>query len=273
MRKLYIYIIRILVLVFLVFPQMADAKTDRLKPLWIKKAPESFSPNVTIVPVTVYSTDSKALPAKALSALTYKLPSDWNVSTSVAASDADSVQFSLRKIGGESVNIGKINITADSGNVAVKCALIDEYQDFRYGRLRYHALYQVAKTEDTPFLETFLTHEYSAKKAVLSIVPGLGQFSKGDPLKGGLFLGGCAAGAVGVVITESQRQAYISQMSQTNDANMLRQLDARQKNMGIARNVCIGATAAIYLWNLIDAAVAPGARRVVITGNSIQYNF
>lgn len=273
MRNISVYVIRIFVLVFLLLPQMADAKSDRLKPLWIKKAPESFSPNVAIVPVIVYSTDSQALPAKALSALTYKLPSDWNVSTSVTSADTDSVELSLRKIGGESVHAGKINVTADGGNVAVKCALIDEYQDSKYGMLRYHALYQVAKTEDTSFLETFLTHEYGAKKAVLSIVPGLGQFSKGDQLKGGLFLGGCAAGAVGVVITESQRKAYISQMSQTHDANILRQLDARQKNMGIARNVCLGATAAIYLWNLIDAAVAPGARRVVITGNSIKYNF
>ena len=42
MRNISVYVIRIFVLVFLLLPQMADAKSDRLKPLWIKKAPESF---------------------------------------------------------------------------------------------------------------------------------------------------------------------------------------------------------------------------------------
>lgn len=244
------------------------------KPAWMKKAPLSPRSDVEFVPVSVRSTDALALNAKALGALADKLPSTWNVSQHVSAEDDDKFLSSLNDgQSGTSIQTGKITVNADGERKKLNCALVDEYSIVRDGIIYYDALYQVTRGEGVPFLETYLTNKYGAKGCLLSIVPGLGQFSKGDPLKGGLFLGGCAAGAVGVVITESQRQAYISQMSQIHDANILRQLDARQKNMGIARNVCIGATAAIYLWNLIDAAVAPGARRVVITGNSIQYNF
>ena len=244
--------------------QLSAGNGKEYKPAWMKKAPLSPRNDVEFVPVSVRSTDDLALNAKALGALADRLPSTWNVSQHVSAEDNDA---------DTSIQTGKITVNADGEKKNLNCALVDEYRIVKNGIIYYDALYQVTRGEGVPFLETYLTNKYGAKGCLLSIVPGLGQFSKGDPLKGGLFLGGCAAGAVGVVITESQRQAYISQMSQTHDANILRQLDARQKNMGIARNVCIGATAAIYLWNLIDAAVAPGARRVVITGNSIRYNF
>lgn len=273
MRKFLICYVGLMLLAVSVLSETAGAQNDRLKPLWLKKAPESMSRNVEFVSVTVYSNDSQALPATALGALADRLPSDWNVSRYVSAEEDDDVRFSLGNTDGTSVQTGKIKVTADGGNSMINCALVDDYREVTNGVIRYNALYQVARTEDTPFLETVKTYQYGTRETLLSIVPGLGQFHKGDPLKGGLFLGGCALGTIGIAVTETQRQAYVSQMSQVHDASILRQLDARQKNMGVARNICIGATAAVYLWNLIDAAVAPGARRIVITGNSIQYNF
>lgn len=39
------------------------------------------------------------------------------------------------------------------------------------------------------------------------------------------------------------------------------------------RNVFIGAAAAIYVYNLIDAAVAPGRRQVVVKKNKSKLNY
>ena len=59
-------------------------------------------------------------------------------------------------------------------------------------------------------------------------------------------------------------------------------------NFALARNCCIGVATAIYVFNLIDALVAPGARRLVVkpcnlastpvpfedyVGLSLSYNF
>ena len=52
--------------------------------------------------------------------------------------------------------------------------------------------------------------------------------------------------------------------AQTHNADHIRIYQRRISNFSTARNVCIGAAAALYVWNLIDAIVAPGARRVVI---------
>jgi hypothetical protein len=43
--------------------------------------------------------------------------------------------------------------------------------------------------------------------------------------------------------------------------------------MGIARNVCIGLTAALYVWNIFDASVTPGKKRVKVTNKGLQFDF
>lgn len=271
MMKQYIKVL--VMLMFLSFSNIVNAQNHRLKPSWLKNTPESYDSNVTFIPVTVYSTDSQALPAKALGALADRLPSDWNVKRTVIADEEDFFVQSVGQFDGKTVQTGKINVSAEGESSLVKCLVVDDYQVVEDGVIKYDVLYQVARSEAVQFLETYTTRKYGTEATLMSLIPGLGQFYKGDPLKGGLFLGGCTAGAVGIIVTESQRQAYISQMSQTHDANIIRQLDARQKNMSVARNVCIGIAAGLYIWNLIDGAVAPGASRVVLTGNSIIYNF
>jgi len=50
-----------------------------------------------------------------------------------------------------------------------------------------------------------------------------------------------------------------------SDANAKKSYINSASNLATGRNVCIGAAAALYVYGLIDAIVAPGARRVVIT--------
>ncbi|MCM1151320.1 MAG: DUF5683 domain-containing protein [Alistipes sp.] len=97
-----------------------------------------------------------------------------------------------------------------------------------------------------------------------AVIPGWGQFHKGANLKGGLILGGCAIVAAGIVFTENQRSDYVRRIGQTRDIDLLRSYRTKRDHFATARNICIGAAAALYLYNLIDAVAAPGARRLVV---------
>lgn len=77
-------------------------------------------------------------------------------------------------------------------------------------------------------------------------------------------MGGCAALAVGVIFTESQRVDYMDKIGRTHDADFILDYLHKADNFETARNICIGTAAALYLYNLIDAIAAPGARRVVV---------
>ena len=246
----------------------AQGRSDRLKPQWLRQVPVSRSADTRFVVSQTFNGPGVSY-ADEMGGLVVGLPSDWKVSTSTAVVQVSERTVGDRRSAGVMKQTGTIETKADGFPVSIRCARVDSYEK---GNRRW-ALYQVAKGADAVFADCVYTERYGAAGGVLSIIPGCGQFYKGDPLKGTLFLGGCTAGGVGIVFTEMQRKAYRAQIGQTHDINVQKQLDARCRNLGIARNVCIGATAALYIWNIIDGAVAPGAKRIVFTGNTLQYNF
>lgn len=135
--------------------------------------------------------------------------------------------------------------------------------------LRYncYTLYAVSEANMPLADNVGVTTRYGARGLWRSaLVPGWGQFYKGDALKGSLFLGGTVLLAGGVTFCECMRQDRIIKTQQTHDINQLRQFSADISNYALGRNICIGAAAALYLYNLIDAVVAPGAARIVVNG-------
>ena len=111
----------------------------------------------------------------------------------------------------------------------------------RSGNYYLTKLYAKSELGKAPLFDNIeLTTRYGARGLWRSaIIPGWGQFHKGANLKGGLILGGC-------------------------------------DHFATARNICIGAAAALYVYNLIDAIAAPGARRIVVhrrNGNGQTYSF
>lgn len=153
---------------------------------------------------------------------------------------------------------------------------IDEYWAYtKDGNVQLTKLYAKSISEKFSGFENLeVTTKYGAKGLWRSaIIPGWGQFHKGDNLKGTLFLGGTAACAVGIIITEAQRSDYNRRLTQTHDINQIKNYQTKRDNAATARNVCIGAAGALYVYNLIDAMVAPGARRIVQTKNRKSYSF
>lgn len=148
----------------------------------------------------------------------------------------------------------------------------------RSGNYYLTKLYAKSELGKAPLFDNIeLTTRYGARGLWRSaIIPGWGQFHKGANLKGGLILGGCAALAAGIVFTESQRSDYARKIAQTHNINHIKTYSTKADHFATARNICIGAAAALYVYNLIDAIAAPGARRIAVrrrNSNGQTYSF
>jgi len=139
----------------------------------------------------------------------------------------------------------------------------------RDGSVELHTLYQVAVTDRPRFDRTTRTTSYGMAPVVMSIVPGLGQWYKGSHVKGALLFGGVAACGVGALLFENQRKSNADKVAQNSgSASLIKYYSDKANNNRTLRNVCLGAGAAIWVYNLVDAATAQGARRVLVQSAS-----
>lgn len=127
---------------------------------------------------------------------------------------------------------------------------------------RCYSLYALAQTAQTARLdELTFTRKYGGRGLVRSlIVPGWGQMYKGSTAKGVSILGGEVLLVGGIIVAENMRASYQNKWKQQKNENYLTKVD----NCETIRNVCIGAAAALYVYNLVDALVANGRKRTVV---------
>lgn len=139
--------------------------------------------------------------------------------------------------------------------------LSDRIDSWSYER---HRLYAVSEADAVPQFDTYtLTEKYGAKPVLMSIIPGLGQIYKGQKGKGYALLGTEAVFVGGIVYGELQRARYMRLGRSEGDTAGY---ESKAATFGQLRNVCIAAAGALYIYNLIDAGVSKGARRVVVKG-------
>lgn len=154
-------------------------------------------------------------------------------------------------------------ITMDGKPIELTARIVDEYFDRSKGVMS--TLYQVGVTPNPCFDEVIITDFYGFEAGWRSaVVPGWGQFHKGDYKKGALMLGGTLALASGIVLTEATRADYQQKYGLTHDAGARKEYLNRHNHWELARNICIGALAGFYIYNIVDAFNAPGARYVVV---------
>lgn len=99
-----------------------------------------------------------------------------------------------------------------------------------------------------------------------ALVPGLGQFHKGQTAKGACFLAGEAVSVAGIVVAQSMRRTSINKMNSTNNASQKKLYADRANTFTTIRNISIGAAAAVYVWNVLDAIISKGNHN-----NSLSY--
>lgn len=260
------------VLFLLLFPvsvQAQHSRSDRIRPQWVKCPP--VASNGTFNYETVHSVGRSIDEArqKCLNALVLDSGMTQGVAV-VTGIDSEDVLSQIWNNGRltETVTVerkSEISMTTTEFTLFIKD--ISEYWTIdKYGNYNLTKLYAKSCGSGSPdFDQIRLTSHYGFRGLWRSaLVPGWGQFYKGANLKGALILGGSVAGAGGIVFAESMRKDRMSRISHTHDINLIRRYASDISNYELTRNLCIGALAAIYLYNLIDAAVAPGAQRVVI---------
>ncbi len=158
--------------------------------------------------------------------------------------------------------------------IKVQGKVVDEYWGQLNGMYFCNSLYAVA---NGPYGTTLVdniqvTTSYGIHGLWRSmIIPGWGQFYKGSKAKGGLMLGGCAAAAVAALFADNMVSDYQNKITQTHDVSHIRTYQSKIDNFAATRNICIGAAAAIYIYNLVDAIAAPGARRVKVSKSRNKY--
>lgn len=244
------------------------AKSERVKPQWLHKQPKPS--NSTFVYETDYAT-GKSLDDARSKSLNGLIAASGFENGVVVLSDyksrtVDSKVYSNGKLSDYQIDAFEANSQVKGNEVQLHVKSVAEYwtRDIN-GTVNLTTLYAKSFNGNPNFDNVELTTKYGAQGLWRSaIIPGWGQFHKGANLKGGLVLGGCAAIAAGVVFTECTRADYARKIAKTHNADTKRAYATKRDNFATGRNICIGALAALYVYNLIDAVAAPGARRIVI---------
>ena len=251
----------------------AQSRADKLPPKWLYRLPDN-SRGIEFKTVRIPYTSYGDINAMALAALVKKWGEESTISQSVELKQTSEIEREQGKLlRGAQQQVSVLDIVAEGKPVTLQCMLVDDWTHIKNGQREYCAVYELATSPQARFIPCSVSSSYGAAPAFMSLFPGAGQFYKGDALKGSLFMGGCVLGGVGIVFLESQRRSTAAAREQTHDVNLIKKYAATEKNLAIARNVTIGITAALYLYNVIDAAIAPGAKRIQVTGSGVSYSF
>lgn len=233
-------------------------KSDKMMPRWVKYVPKSENVNIEYRVIQVYVDRLEDMHKKSLQELTNYIPQSWNVS-----------HYSEWQTKGNGSNEIQVLMEGSPYSVPMNCQEIDTYWECvqlgSYNRYRCYVLYQVVRPGARAVEYTRLTEKYGFGAGALSIIPGAGQLYKGSIAKGVSFMVTDVACVAGVVLCESTRVSYAAKMKQ--QPKHAQEYSTLANNWSTGRNICIGVTAGIWLWNIIDAFVANGARRVIVKPN------
>lgn len=147
--------------------------------------------------------------------------------------------------------------------ITVVAKIIDEYYEPGHAMGNYFFLVALGnpRASSVNFDKVQITDKYGAEGLWRSaICPGWGQMYKGSQVKGLVVLGAEVLAIGGVVAFEGMRSSYVTKA--VKQPRYAQQYRAKASNCQNIRNGFIAGAAAIYVYNLIDAIVAPGTRYV-----------
>ena len=137
--------------------------------------------------------------------------------------------------------------------------IVDEYTD----KTGYYLLCQVAHNpKQVTFDKIELTADY--KGAALwrsAIIPGWGQMYKRNTAKGITILALETASIIGIVVCHNQSNSYYNKALVERNMELREAYQDKSTTYRHIRNGCIAAAGAIYIWNIVDALTAKGAKR------------
>lgn len=243
-----------------------------LRPKWVENTPNSLNDTYMFIQVVSYGNSVGTARMNAIHelALNKQLADAAIVNVesgllSHSETDVDSKGNEKEKIN-ESYDL-KIDIKNQKYEVQAK--KIDEYSERQAdGEIKLYTLYMVALSDNPDYDKVYLTESYGATPALMSIIPGVGQWYKGSKAKGSIMFAAEAASLASVIICENQRSSHLKKANE--QPKFAKEYSSKADNWENCRNVSIGVAAGVWVWSIVDAAVAKGARRVIVKQSNGQ---
>ncbi len=256
-----------------------QSTSNNKPPIWINNPPQSLNSTYYLKVVEVDAgLDLSSARMFSQKELISSVEREFSIKVSEKLDSQSVSNYNNENVDYTGKDIYSLSIESDDEKVLLYYEKIDEYYFSQVvnGRhiFKLYSLFAVASPNilHEPKFDDFIrTNKYGANGLWRSaIVPGWGQFYKGSKVKGVAFLGVTVAFVGGIIATENIKQGYYNKIGQTYDVTLIKSYSAKIDNLTTTRNICIGGAIAVYVYNLVDAIVAPGARRVVVKNRAFN---
>lgn len=165
--------------------------------------------------------------------------------------------------------VGKNLSVISERNLIVKSRIIDEYVIHSTRGYKVYLLVQTAKNPTYQFEAVSLYDDY--KVGGRAFVPGMAQLYKGSKVKGYSIITAQILSVASIILCENQRSSY--QKKVIEQPKFAKEYSDKASNWETGRNISIGVAAGIYIYNIIDAYVAKGKKRIFINSNESSFHF
>lgn len=151
------------------------------------------------------------------------------------------------------------------GEHRIAFEIADEYYQSTDNKYFYYLLFEVAKDPNHVTFERINYSQYYGFSSLWrsTITPGWGQMYKKQTAKGITILCTEICAIAGIIVTQNLSTNYRNKAKNSSEIELLRSYQNKSHTWENARNGCIVAASAIYVYNLIDAIVSKGAKRQI----------
>lgn len=243
----------------------AKSKSERIKPKWItQELPESKSG--TYIFIRAHGEGSTLAAAKqvAFVDMSQKLETERGLTINTSVEISEKMTQNSTFTDSEYKQEITLDVSEKGRKLKIICREIDDYWIFKNNKYHVDILYTVSDKNNygSSYEDDIkITTRYGAA-GLLSIIPGIGQMYKGSHKKGTAILIGEIAAAGSIILCENTRASYIKKMKE--QPKYAAEYNSLADTWETGRNISIGVAAALYAYNLIDALVANGAKRVIV---------
>ena len=239
-------------------------KSENMRPVWlVSKTPETTNETFHYQLVEAENESLEKARHDCVLALSRYIEQAWKIS---GEAETD-IRMEQKNGAYKESSVYNFHYKIENEEINVTTTKYDEYWEYVYypggGCYHCYVLFGVADVPAPRFDRLSFTRKYGVRGMARSlIVPGWGQMYKGSTAKGLCILGGEVLLAGGIIASESLRSSYVKKMHEQPKHQQT--YNTKADNWENVRNVCIGAAAALYVYNLIDAIVMNGRKRAVV---------
>ena len=151
--------------------------------------------------------------------------------------------------------------------VIVKARIIDEFVEHSTNGYKVHLLVQTAKNPTYSYESVSITDDY--KVSGRAFLPGMAQLYKGSKAKGYSIISAQLLSIASIILCENQRSSY--QKKAIEQPKFAKEYSDKASNWETGRNISIGLAAGMYVYNIIDAFVAKGKKRIVVNSKDTSF--